>query len=438
MFGGKVMITGITIIVVFFVFAVLMMTRKIPALLALPFMAIIFGIIAGLSLTGDEGIIDFVVVNGALRLASTYVAILFSCWLAQIMYRTGVTDTIIKKAAELGGDKPLIVALALSAVTIFLFTTLHGTGAVAMVGTIVLPIFLTIGIPARESSNLYLAAVSAGYTLNPANISALLNVSGCSAAELNLCAIVLTVGGCIFTLLYCIWVFKRYGKKAAFSASANTDENEEQRPTMVKGVRGFLACMTPFIVVAITLIFKINALAVFFIGVLWIMIMTFNGKWSSYVSMIVQSFYEGFKEGAPAAGLMMGIGMLLNAVAAPTMQTVIAPFMTAITPTTAIGLIIFASLLCPLSLYRGPFNFMGLGAGLMVSMMAVGSIPTAVLAAVFYAASRWPSQACPTATQVVWSANFVGLDPVSSTNQVQIVNWIFTAITIVVLTILYF
>lgn len=436
------MFIGIAICVVFVIFAVLMMTKKLSALLALPLMAIIVGVLAGLPLTGEESIIDHVIVAGALKLAGTYVAILFACWLSQILYKTGVTDTIIKKAAELGGDKPFVVALLLCGVSVFLFTVLFGTGAVAMVGAIVLPLLLSIGVPALAACNVFMAALSAGYTLNPANMTALLGITGITQQELTPCAIVLTVMGCVFTVLYLIWSFKKNGMKFAFAAPINDKDEEaeqaaaEERP-MVHGVRGLLACLTPVVVVVITLVWNISALAAFFAGVIWAIIFTVKGPWKKYMSTIVESCFEGFKEGAPTAGLMFGIGMLLNAVTASTTQTIINPFMTAITPTTAVALIIFACVLCPLSLYRGPFNIMGLGAGLAASMMAVNALPVAALAAVFYCTSRWPAQACPTATQVVWVSNFTGYDPVNSTNQVQIANWVFTALSIVICVLIY-
>ena len=152
------MITGIIIVLIFILIAALMMMRKIPAVLALPVMAVAIAVAAGLPLTGEEGILTNVISGGALKLAGTYVAILFSCWLSQILYRTGVTDVIIKNAAELGGDKPYLISLALCAVTAFLFTVLYGTGAVAMVGTIVLPIMMSIGIPPIVACNTFLAS----------------------------------------------------------------------------------------------------------------------------------------------------------------------------------------------------------------------------------------------------------------------------------------
>ncbi len=431
------MTVGIIVIAIFLVMAVLMMMRKIPALLALPIMAILIGVAARLPLTGETGILDYVISLGALKLSATYVAILFSCWLSQILYRTGVTDTIVKKAAEFGGDKPFIIALILCAVSVFLFTTLYGTGAAAMVGAVVIPLLLSVGVPPIVACNAFLASLSAGYSLNPANISAITNITGVATEDINLCAIILTIAGCLFTVLYLGWSFRKNGLKFAFAAPVDGKETVEERPT-VSGLKGLMACLTPLIVVVVMLAFKWQATTVFIIGIIWAIIFTFKGKWEKNMNLIVQSCYEGFKEGAPTAALMFGIGMILNAVTAPTTQAIINPFMVAITPTTAVGLIIFVCVFSPLGLYRGPFNLMGLGAGLAASMLNVKVLPVAALSAVFYAAFRWPSQSCPTSTQVVWASNFVGYDPVTTTNQVQLANWVLTAVTVVILTLIYF
>ena len=432
------MFQGIVIVLIFVVLAGLMMSKKIPAVLALPIMAVAISIAAGLPLNGEEGILDFVISQGALKLSGTYVPILFACWLSQILYRSGVTDTIIKKAAEFGGDKPFVISVLLCAVTVFLFTTLYGTGAVAMVGAVVLPILLSVGVPPIVACNAFLSALSAGYSLNPSNISAITSITGVSSEEIQRAAIVLTVAGCIFTVLYLAWSFKKHGMKFAFAAPTKDSQNNDEERATVKGIRGFLAGITPLVVVALAYIFKLPVVATFLIGIVWAIVFTFKGKWAANMSSIVESCYQGFKEGAPTAALMFGIGMILNAMTAPTTQAVIKPFMVAITPTTAIGLIVFVCLLCPLGLYRGPFNLLGLGAGLAASMIAVGVLPVAALSAVFYAAFRWPTQSCPTSTQVVWASNFVGYDPVTTSNKVQLANWVLTAVTVVILTFMYF
>ncbi|MCQ4771694.1 C4-dicarboxylate ABC transporter [Intestinimonas massiliensis] len=431
------MITGIIVVVIFIVMAALMMSKKLPALLALPLMAVLIGIAGGLPLKGDEGILTFVLSTGATKLVGTYVAILFSCWLSQILYRTGVTDTIIKKAAELGGDKPFVVSIALCVVTTFLFTVLFGTGAVAMVGAVVLPILLSVGVPPIVACNAFLAAMCGGYCLNPANISAIANITGVSMREMTLCAAILCAVCVVFFVAYLAWNFKKNGMKFAFAAPVEEEKEAEKRPHLT-GVRGLLACATPLVVVLVMLIFRLDAIPIFLIGIVWAIVFTVKGRWNKYSSMLVQCCYEGFKDGAPTAGLMFGIGMIINAMTAPTTQAAIKPFMEMITPRTAVALVIFVCVLAPLGLYRGPFNLMGLGAGLAASMVAVNAVPVAALSAVFYAAYRWPSQSCPTSTQVVWASNFVGYDPVTTTNKVFLANWVVTAVTVVIMVALYF
>ena len=241
------MAIGIIVVVIFITMALLMMLRKIPALLALPVMAVLIGLAGGLPLVGQEGILTYVLSSGALKLTGTYVAILFSCWLSQILYRTGVTDTIVKKAAEFGGDKPVIISICLSIVTAFLFTVLYGTGAVAMVGSIVLPIMLSVGVQPVVAANAYLAAMTAGYMINPANIAAITNITGVAASSMYLCAAILSVMSILFAIGYLVVSFRKGGRKFAFAAPLATDENDEERPQQVTGVRGFLACMTPWL-----------------------------------------------------------------------------------------------------------------------------------------------------------------------------------------------
>jgi len=220
--------------------------------------------------------------------------------------------------------------------------------------------------------------MAAGYVINPANIFAITNITGVDASSMFLCAGILTACCCLFCIGYLAFSFRKNGKKFAFAApveEAKTEEAEE-RPVQVTGIRGFLAWMTPLVVVAVMLIFRIEAVTVFLIGIAWAMIFTYKGKWSKYSGIIVQSCYEGFKEGAPTSALMFGIDMIINAMTAPITQDAIRSFMQAITPTTAVGLIIFVCLFCPLGLYRGPFNLMGLGAGLAASMIAVEVLPS--------------------------------------------------------------
>lgn len=366
---------GIVVCIIFIIIAALMMTRKLPALLAMPVLAVAIAAVAGMPLMkGEENIFSTVLTNGSLKLASNYVIVIFASWLAQMMYKTGVTDTMIKKAAELGGDKPVVITLLLSAVSILLFSSMGGVGAVSMVGSTVLPILISIGIKPMAAAHMFLAAMSAGYCIRPANMASIVAIFGIETKDLMTAA----------------WI-----------------------------------------------LLGVEAIPCFIIGILWLMVFTYKGNWSKYISMVTESCYNGIRDAAPPVILMMGIGMTLNAVSASVTQTALLPFMQVITPATLTGLLIFCCVLSPLSLYRGPFNVLGLGACLATCILNVGNFPAVVLAAVFYCTFRWPAQACPTATQVVWTSNFVKCEPVTLTNKVFIPNWIETAVSVILTGLAY-
>lgn len=59
------------------------------------------------------GFFDNVIVSGATNLAYNFVIAIFAGWLGCIMDVTGIMRTMIKKGAELGGDRVIAVHVIL-------------------------------------------------------------------------------------------------------------------------------------------------------------------------------------------------------------------------------------------------------------------------------------------------------------------------------------
>ena len=149
---------------IFILFAALMFTRKVPALLALPCMAILIAVLAQLPFTE---VLNHIVAQGSVKLAPVYVAVFAGAMMGRVMMQTGIAEEIIKRAAEFGGERPLIVAFGLMLVTVVLFTTLQGLGAIITVGSLVLPIMMSLGIPRKLAGTLFLLAFGTGFIFNP-------------------------------------------------------------------------------------------------------------------------------------------------------------------------------------------------------------------------------------------------------------------------------
>ena len=433
------MLQGSLIIVAFVIIAALMMTKKIPTLLALPLMAVVICIIAGVPAVGVDaegnsiGWLQTVVENGTVRMGSAIMAVIFGAWLGQLMNETGVTENIIKKSAELGGDRPLIVTLIMVVACAVLFTTLSGLGSIIMVGSIVMPILISVGVPAMSAACIFLMAFTCGLTFNIANWKTFSSLFSLDIEQIKGFEIYMLAATAVATLILVFVEFKRNGVKFAFSAPVS-----EPTPTkQLTGVRGALAMVTPLIPIILVAAFKVPVCPAFMAGIIWILVFT-SKSFSKAMNTLVKTCYDGITDGGPAIILMIGIGILYLAVTHSMVKEVLNPFLLAVVPSSRIGYIIFFSLLAPLSLYRGPMNLFGLGSGIAALVIGLGTLsPLAVMGA-FLAAERIQGCGDPTNTQNVWTANFVEVDVNGITKKLLPYLWAVAVIGVVVSAFIYF
>lgn len=432
------MLQGTLIIVAFVIIAALLMTKKIPTLLALPLMAVVICVIAGVPAVGTNadgtaiGWLQTVLEAGTVRMGSAIMAVIFGAWLGELMNKTGVTETIIKKSAELGGDRPLIVTLIMSAAVAVLFTTLNGLGSIIMVGSIVLPILISVGVPAMSAACIFLMAFTCGLTFNIANWKSFSGIFSLEIEQIQSFAVYMLIATVIATLILIVLEFKKNGVKFAFSAPI-----EETEIKQVAGVRGALAMLTPIIPIVLVAVFKVPVCPAFIAGIIWILIFT-SKNFSKAMNLLVKTCYDGITNSAPAVILMIGIGILYLAVTHSMVKEVLNPFLLAVVPSGKLGYIIFFSLLAPLALYRGPMNLFGLGSGIAALVIGLGTLsPLAVMAA-FLAAERIQGCGDPTNTQNVWTANFCEVDVNGITKKLLPYLWAIAVVGVIIGAVLYF
>lgn len=432
------MLQGTLIIVAFVIIAALLMTKKIPTLLALPLMAVVICVIAGVPAVGTNadgaqiGWLQTVLEAGTVRMGAAIMAVIFGAWLGELMNKTGVTETIIKKSAELGGDRPLIVTLIMSVAVAVLFTTLNGLGSIIMVGSIVLPILISVGVPAMSAACIFLMAFTCGLTFNIANWKSFSGIFSLEIPQIQSFAIYMLVATAIATLILIVVEFKKNGVKFGFSAPVEEGESKQ-----IAGIRGVLAMLTPIIPIVLVAVFKVPVCPAFIAGIIWILIFT-SKSFSKAMNLLVKTCYDGITNSAPAVILMIGIGILYLAVTHSMVKEVLNPFLLAVVPKGRLGYIIFFSLLAPLALYRGPMNLFGLGSGIAALVIGLGTLsPLAVMAA-FLAAERIQGCGDPTNTQNVWTANFCEVDVNGITKKLLPYLWVVAVIGVVIGAVLYF
>ncbi len=456
----------ITLLLLVFVFlAVLMFLRKLPAIIALPVMAFLIPVIAGVSVSDT---IQYVLGLGSTRLSEAYTIAIFGSMLSILMQKTGIAESFIKIGAELSGDKPWTIAIIMLVTIALLFTTLGGLGAIIMVATVVLPIMTSAGMSSLTVSGIFLIGLSMGGALNPGNWAVYITVLGLTVDEvrnfaffmfgitfvaavvyisvqlyrdghvINFRKIILRslTAAVLISLIIILYNFLSLEIKSGlfnFLASAGillkwcagillvlmfimsfTRILKRQN----HGKLHWLSYFTPLIPLFLILVLNINFIAAFIVGLLYGFISTYR---KNSLNLFVRSVLEGGAVVMPAVALMLGIGMLLNAVMGPggsaagkyssgwPVLNLLQPVMTNIIPSSPVSYVLFFTLFAPLALYRGPLNVWGMGFGLAAVFLASGMNPGAIMG-LLLSVGQIQGISDPTNTQNVWLANEMRVD----------------------------
>lgn len=197
---------GVALIAVFLLFTALMYLKRISAMLALPIMALLLAMIAKVP---NQYILQNIIENGADPVIHALMATIFGGILALFIKNQGIATVFVRYAAELGGDRPVAVAISILLATSVLFMTLSGLGAVIMVGTIILPIMLSLGIAPQTAAGVMLIGISMGGCLNLGNWQLYISLLQVPIGEVQKFALVMAALHLFLGLIFCVWSLRR-------------------------------------------------------------------------------------------------------------------------------------------------------------------------------------------------------------------------------------
>ena len=391
----------ILILAVFAAGVALMMTKKLPAILALPLMGILIAAIAGVPfMSADKEvktITAFVIAGGATKLASTISVTIFGAIFAKVIRKEGISDAIIRKAAELAGDKPLAIAVALTAAIAIIFTAMSGAGPVIMVSQIAIPLLLSAGIAPVVAASLILFGLNIGLLFNVSQYQLYVDTIGMSMDVIKSTSIVMGIACAVVTLVYI--VVNTRGKARAAAWAMNAD--------VAKADVNPIALLMPLLPIVLVFFLKWNAETSLVVTIVVTALIT---RPREIVQVLSSSVVEGIKDVAGVIGLMIGIGILLNGVSAPETSVLMQPVISAILPSNPVVYVLVFTILSPLALYRGPLNMYGLGSGLANIFVAAGTLSPAAIGMALRSTSVVQCVSDPTNTQNVIVADYASVD----------------------------
>lgn len=391
----------ILIFAVFVAGVVLMMTKKLPAILALPLMGILIAAVAGVPFVSadadTQSITDFVLSKGAVKLASTISVTIFGAIFAKAIQKEGISDAIIRKAAELAGDKPTAIALALTAAIAIIFTAMSGAGPVIMVSQIAIPLFLSAGIEPVVAASLILFGLNIGLLFNVSQYQLYVDTIGMDMNVILSTSAVMGVICAIVTIVYIVLNTRSAKKSAAWAAKAAAPKQDVNPVSLIM----------PIVPIVLVFFLKWNAETSLLVSILVTVLIT---KPKESVQVLSSSVVEGIKDVAGVVGLMMGIGILLNGVSATQTSSLMQPIISLIVPSNPIVYVLLFTILSPLALYRGPLNMYGLGSGIAKIMVAAGTLTPSAVGMALRSTSVVQCVSDPTNTQNVIVADYANVD----------------------------
>jgi hypothetical protein len=382
----------VLILVVFLAFAALMYLRIVPAILALPVMAAVMGIVALVPLPQ----LGTAMVAGSASLAPVIVTVIFGALLGRVTLDTGIARALVNLAAEYGGENPFVLSMVLCAVVALLFVTFAGLGAIIMVGSIVLPIMMTTGVPRKVASTLFLMAFGLGYIFNITNWKFYTTTFGVTQGQLTWYSVALALVDLLALVVYAAISFRRERDYATWAVRAETPETP--------GIPAW-ALIAPILPIVLYFVFKIDPVLAFGISAIYAALAT---RPREIVKVLVAAAIRGVEDVAPAVILFIGIGMLLALTKTPQFADALKPIVASGWAHNPIAFVLIFGILSPLALYRGPLNPFGVGIAIFTVLLTSGAVPPVILVAAIMAVVQVQNVCDPTNTANVWVANFTG------------------------------
>lgn len=423
----------IVLVIIGFIYG--MSTKRISTILALPLMGMLVALIASIGLvdgdffawsthpdiygtvdpeTGEVimqgGIMTAVIGAGTTMMAGAMISSIFGGAFAVILNKLGIIESVVKKVAELVGDKPLLLTIAFYFITVVIFAAVSGLGPMILVGSIALPILISVGLKARDAAIVVLLGMSAGGVINPvqwATYTSLLEGTGMSADEnymmiANMSYLIFAIV-VIVSLIY-ILVLMRKTLFVKYFAKIEEEQNVSNLAILSIAIPIIVILVSKVITVVNPTVDLVSPEVAITCGILWAL---FTSKAKNKQNLLTSSFIEGINAVAGALVLFIGLGILIKGFQYYTVTPLIAPFIEML-----VGYlhnpwiyVIGFTICTPLVLYRGPLNMYGIGGSIPTIFAAAGFSPVATIFAL-RALTNMQGFGDPTNSHNLWLSDF--------------------------------
>jgi len=392
--------TGIILLAVFLVVVVLIVRGQSPVIMLL-LLAIAWALIAGI---GVQDVQAKVLQDGGVKYASAVIVIVFGAWFAQVLIQTGIAESVIRSAAELAGDRPLVTAMVINLVTALLFMGMYGVGAAIAIGVVALPILMSQGIPARVAAPAFTMGVGAGMYVNPTLFSqfkVLFPGIEYQAPWLNFWMIGMGVYVlCAWLMIYFSLRVLGVRKMASVDVAAAGQPPRKRTP--------YYTYLVPLVPVFMILVLKWEIIPTFLVSIVLALALTWKDRsFQGQLNLFNKTFYDAFPDIATIAALWTICGMIIVAGQMPQIAGALRPIFAPVLPHNNAQAALFFGLVGGiLSIYRGPLVVVGTGAALLAIILSNHEIPVPYLYALWLGPTVMQGSVDPTNSWTLWTIGY--------------------------------
>jgi len=392
--------TGLTLLVAFVVVVVLIIRGQSPVIMLL-LLAILWAALAGI---GINDIQAKILQGGGVQYASSIVIIAFGAWFAQVLIQTGIAESVIRSAAELAGDRPLITAIVINLVTALLFASMYGVGAAIAIGVVALPIMMSQGIPPRVAAPAFSMGVGAGAYVNPALFNTFKPLFPGIVYEQPWITFWL-IGMGIYVL--CAWVMIYLNLRTLGVRHAASVDIAEPAPPVRKRTP-YYTYLVPLFPVVMVMFFKWQIIPTFLLSIVLALALTWRDRsLQGHLNLFNKSFYDAFPDIATIAALWIICGMIIAAGQTPQVSSALKPIFGPILPHTTLQAAVFFAILGGIaSIYRGPLVVIGTGSAVLAIMLSNQDLPIPYLYALWLGPTVMQGSVDPTNSWTLWTIGY--------------------------------
>jgi H+/gluconate symporter-like permease len=430
-----IFIIGWIIIAVWLILLVGTVLGKIPVFLALMVLSILMPALAGTPL---DKVFNNVIENGVFSQAPVMAYTIFGAWLAMVMMRTGMVESIIRGSAELAGERPVLGCILIVIAMFAMFSSVYSTGLFIAVGYVAIPIFLqSFGISPLAAAYILGIGVVAGYS----SFNVVYYAMMAAVTKIQLVNYVAwrwwvpPVYGllCMMLLVSYILIEKKRGRFLAKRTFCAVEIESKSAPRKGPPVYSFLSVVLPIILIVGL---KLPVVTSFLIATLYAFLSTQygQGRWRSIREtreLFETTLYDSFTSSTPVMLLWIAVGLIVTSSNIPEVAVAWKAALGPIIPTTLPVLIVFFIIFSLTGLYRGPANLFGMGAVLWPVMLLSGLQPFGLFA-LFYGARLFCQLSDVTITWNAWSLGYMKVNPAEFIKQTAPYSFVISTVAILV------